>query len=146
MFKVIATKSAVTITLLLSTSLSPVIADDPVGTWLTQNSDAQIRVARCGASMCGTIVWIKDPVDSRTGQPPVDEKNPNPSMRNRPLVGLRIFAMIGDGDGNWSGGIYNADDGQTYRGRIMLRGPEQLEVQGCAGIFCGSETWRKVGR
>lgn len=124
----------------------PASAADPSGTWLTQDGDGRIRVAKCGTHMCGTIVWTKDPVDARTGRPALDEKNPDPSKRNRKILGLRIFAMEADSEGNWAGGIYNADDGQTYRGRITLRSPQQLEVQGCAGAFCGSEMWTRVGR
>jgi uncharacterized protein (DUF2147 family) len=127
-------------------ALAPASAAEPTGSWLVQNQDAKIRVARCGKSLCGTIVWIKDAIDPRTGQPPVDDKNPDPGKRNRKILGLRIFAMASDGNGSWAGGIYNSDDGQTYNGRLVLRSAEQLEVQGCAGAFCGSETWTKAGR
>jgi uncharacterized protein (DUF2147 family) len=125
---------------------APARAAEPTGTWLTQRSDAQIRVARCGPSMCGTVVWLRNEVDARTGQPPVDSRNPNPSMRNRKILGLRIFAMASDGNGGWAGGIYNAEDGQTYAGRLVLRDPYRLEVHGCAGPLCGSETWTRAGR
>jgi uncharacterized protein (DUF2147 family) len=119
---------------------------DPSGTWLTQNGDAHIRVAKCGAGICGTIVWLRDPINTQTGQPQVDDKNPNPAQRNRKIVGIRIFSMAPEGGGSYAGGIYNADDGQTYQGKIVLRSTAQLEVQGCAGPFCGSERWSKVGR
>jgi uncharacterized protein (DUF2147 family) len=138
--------ASVIIALCFGVASTPASATDPTGTWLTRAGDGRIRVAKCGTQMCGTIVWIKDPVDARTGRPPVDEKNPDPSKRNRKILGLRIFAMALDGNGNWTGGIYNAEDGQTYRGRITRRSADQLEVQGCAGIFCGSETWSLVGR
>jgi uncharacterized protein (DUF2147 family) len=138
--------TAVILTLISGMALTPANAAEPTGTWLTQNRDAQIRVARCGQAVCGTIVWIKDPVDAQTGQPPVDNRNPDPSKRNRKIVGLRIFAMASDGNGGWAGGIYNADDGQTYAGKLVMRSAEQLEVQGCAGPMCGSETWTKARR
>jgi len=121
-------------------------AAEPTGTWLTQNADARIRIAHCGKAMCGTVIWLKDPIDAATGKPPVDSKNPDASKRNRKILGLRIFAMTADAQGNWSGAIYNSDDGQNYAGKLVLRGPTQIEVQGCAGALCGSETWRKVGR
>jgi uncharacterized protein (DUF2147 family) len=125
---------------------SPAHAAEPTGTWLTQRGNAQIRVARCGATMCGTVVWLRNAVDARTGQPPVDSRNPDPNMRNRKILGLRIFAMASDGNGGWAGGIYNAEDGQTYAGRLVLRDPYRLEVHGCAGPLCGSETWSRSGR
>lgn len=120
-------------------------AAEPTGTWLTQKRDAQIRVSRCGHALCGTIVWIKNAIDPKTGKPPVDEENPDPRLRHRPILGLRIFAMTRH-DNRWIGQIYNSDDGQSYAGKITLRGPNSLQVQGCAGVICGSETWHRVGR
>jgi uncharacterized protein (DUF2147 family) len=125
---------------------APTRAAEPTGLWLTQKADARIRVARCGKELCGTVVWIKDAIDSATGRPPVDDKNPDPAKRNRKIVGLRIFAMQADGQGNWAGGIYNLDDGQTYAGKLSLRGANELQVNGCAGVLCGGEVWRKVAR
>jgi len=136
---------AAAIIALLTGAVFPASAD-PSGMWLTQAGDGRIRVAKCGTHLCGTVAWAKDATDARTGQPAVDEKNPDPSKRNRKILGLRIFVMQVDSEGNWAGGIYNADDGQTYRGKLLLRSPQQLEVQGCAGAFCGSETWTRVGR
>src|SRR5581483_11360458 len=94
-------------------------AAEPTGTWLTQKGDARIRVARCGKALCGTIVWIKDAVDPQTGKPPLDDQNPDPAKRNRRIVGLRIFTMVADAQGGWSGSIYNSDNGQTYTGNLL---------------------------
>jgi uncharacterized protein (DUF2147 family) len=127
-------------------TLSAASAADPTGTWLTQQGDARVRVAKCGSGMCGTIVWLREPIDPRTGKAQVDDKNSNPALRNRKIIGLRIFSMAPDGSGGFAGSIYNADDGQTYRSKIVLRSAAQLEVQGCAGPLCGSEQWRRVGR
>jgi uncharacterized protein (DUF2147 family) len=119
-------------------------AADPSGTWLTQAGDARIRIARCGGNVCGTIVWLKDPIDPMTGKPQVDDKNPNPKLQNRRIIGLRIFSMAPEPSGSWSGLLYNADDGQSYKASVAATGPTQLEVRGCAGPFCGSETWSRV--
>lgn len=140
--RLVAAASAI---LLLSASLGPASAN-PTGTWLTQNGDARIGVAACGNSICGTVVWLRDKIDRATGKPPVDHKNPDPSRRNRPILGLRIFAMAPHAMGGWAGPIYNADDGKTYEGRIFLRSPSQLEVGGCAGGLCGAEMWSRAGR
>ena len=136
----------VTLALMFGFMIAPANAADPTGTWLTQNADARIRVTRCGNNMCGTVVWLKDTIDAQTGKPPVDDKNPDQSMRNRKILGLVIFTMASDGNGGWAGGIYNSDDGQTYKGKLVLRSAKQLEVQGCAGAFCGSETWSNAMR
>ncbi len=119
-------------------------AEEIIGTWLTANSDAHIRVAKCGKSLCGSVAWLRDAIDAQTGQPLVDTKNPNPTMRSRKILGIRIFVMDQDNTGAWVGGIYNSDDGQTYKGRLAPRGEDELEVQGCAGPLCGSEVWTRT--
>lgn len=141
-----AIRAAAVAALLLGLAPATAYAADPTGTWLTQKGDARIHIAHCGKALCGTVVGLRDPIDRATGKPGVDDQNPNPRLRHRRIIGLRIFAMTPDGQGGWSGGIYNSDDGQTYRGKLVLRGPGELEVNGCAGALCGNELWRKVGR
>ena len=123
---------------------APVRAEELIGTWLTQQADAHIRVAKCGKAVCGNVVWLRDAIDPKTGQPPVDDKNPDPAKRKNKILGIRIFAMEQDNTGSWTGGIYNSDDGQTYKGRLVPRGENELEVQGCAGALCGSEVWTRA--
>jgi uncharacterized protein (DUF2147 family) len=125
-------------------AISAAQAAEPTGTWLTQNGDAQIRIAKCGTNMCGTIVWLKDTIDPMTGEAPIDMRNPDPSKRGRKIMGLRIFAMPPDSNGTYSGPIYSTDDGNTYPAKITLRPDEYLEIQGCSGSVCGKELWRKV--
>ncbi len=135
---------ATTLALTFGLVVAPAKAEDMTGTWLTAQGEAHIKLAMCNAKMCATIVWIKNPLDVKTGKPPVDDKNPDPSKRSRKLLGLRIFAMEQDANGAWTGLIYNADDGMMYRGRLSPRGDEELEVQGCAGTLCGSEVWTRI--
>ena len=136
--------AAVVLSLIFASAPAPATAEEYFGTWLTANSDAHIRVAKCGKAICGNVVWLKDPIDAKTGQPQADDKNPDPAKRKNKIVGSRIFAMEQDNTGSWTGGIYNSDDGQTYRGRLSPRGNDELEVQGCAGSLCGSEVWTRV--
>ena len=130
---------------LLTAAAGSAHAADPYGIWLTGDGQARIRVDRCGGNLCGTIVWLRQPIDAATGRPEVDDKNPDPRRRTRPILGLRIFSMAPTADGAWSGSIYNADDGQTYRASVTSRSPSTLTVRGCAGPFCGDDTWTRVG-
>jgi len=120
---------------------------DPTGTWLTQAGDAKVQVSRCGGGICGVIVWLRDPVDQATGRPAVDDKNPNPAMRRRPMIGLTLFhEMRPSGVSRWAGRIYNADDGGTYDSNIAMTGPNTLRVNGCVGAICSGETWTRTRR
>jgi uncharacterized protein (DUF2147 family) len=120
---------------------------DPSGIWLTQAGDAKVRVSRCGAQLCGVVVWLRDPTNPATGLPMVDDKNPNPALARRPMIGLPLFIdMRIAGPNKWSGHIYNADDGSTYVSNVSASGPDTLRVEGCMGAFCGGETWTRSGR
>src|SRR5437763_3837318 len=104
-------------------------AGEPVGVWLTQAGDARVKVSKCGNGICGVIVGLRDPIDSATGKPPVDDKNPNPALKKRPMIGLPLFSgMQPTGPGKWSGQIYNADDGSSYASNVSVMGADTLRV------------------
>jgi uncharacterized protein (DUF2147 family) len=117
------------------------------GIWLTQAGDAKVRVSKCAGGICGVVVWLRDPIDRATGKPAVDDKNPNPALARRPMIGLPLFmGMRPSGPDKWSGQIYNADDGSTYASNVSLAGPDTLRVEGCVGAFCGGESWTRSAR
>ena len=117
------------------------------GTWLTQAGDARVKISKCGGGICGHIVWLREPMDTATGQPATDSKNPNPALAKRSMIGLPLFSgMQPAGPNKWSGQIYNADDGNTYASSITVTSVETLRVEGCVGALCGGETWTRAGR
>ena len=117
------------------------------GTWLTQAGDARVKISKCGGGICGHIVWLREPMDTATGQPATDSKNPNPALAKRAMIGLPLFSgMEPSGPNKWSGQIYNADDGSTYASNVSVTGADSLRVEGCVGALCGGETWTRAGR
>src|SRR5260370_13980749 len=105
------------------------VGPDPSGIWLTQAGDAKIRVSKCGAGICGGVILLKDPINPATGKPQVDDKNPNPSLARRPIIGLPLFSgMHPSGPNRWAGQIYHADDGNNYASNISVSGPDALRV------------------
>jgi len=117
---------------------------DPAGVWLTQAGDAKVKVSKCGGGLCGTVVWLRQPIDPATAKPAIDDKNPNPALAKRPIMGLSLFSgMQPAGPNKWSGQIYNADDGNSYASNISVAGPDTLRVEGCIGALCGGETWSR---
>lgn len=120
---------------------------DPVGVWLTEKGDARVKVSKCGNGICGVIVGLKDPIDRATGQPQIDDKNPNPALQTRPVIGISLFiGMRPSGPSKWTGQIYNADDGGTYVSHVTHDGGDALRVEGCVGVICGGETWTRIAR
>jgi len=132
---------------LLAGSAAEAQMGDPSGTWLTQAGDAKVRVSKCGAQICGVVVWLREPTNPATGLPMVDDKNPNPALAKRPMIGLPLFTDVRiSGPNKWSGHIYNADDGGTYVSNISVSSPDTLRVEGCVGALCGGENWTRTGR
>jgi uncharacterized protein (DUF2147 family) len=117
------------------------------GIWLTQAGDAKVHVSKCGGGLCGVVVWLREPIDPATGKPAVDDKNPNPALARRPMIGLPLFSgMRPSGPNRWSGQIYNADDGNSYASNVSVAGPDTLRVEGCVGALCGGENWSRSSR
>ena len=123
-------------------------ADDlpPIeGTWLSGDGDGWIQIRVDGVGLSGTVKGSPNADDER---PDRDEKNPDPSLRDRPLTGLDLFAGFSyDGDGRWSGGtIYDPNSGKTYRCIITWVDSGTLKVRGYVGVpmLGRTETWIRV--
>ncbi len=120
------------------------LADDPSGTWRLDNGKVTVKVQQCGAEVCANIVALKEPT-YKDGTPKIDKYNKDPSLRSRPLLGLPVLSnMKSAGDNKWEGNIYNADDGRTYSATMTLTG-STMKLKGCvAGIFCKTNTFKKL--
>lgn len=120
------------------------LADDPSGTWRLDNGKITVKVTQCGGELCANIVALKEPT-YKDGTPKIDRHNENPALRKRPLMGLSVLSdMKPNGDNAWKGSIYNADDGKTYSATMSLNG-NTMKLKGCvAGIFCKTNTFKKL--
>jgi uncharacterized protein (DUF2147 family) len=118
---------------------SVALAAGPVGKWRVGDGGAIIALRACGAGLCGTI-------DAVPEKGAVDENNPNPAQRTRPLVGLPILSLQKSGDKQWSGTIYNAKDGQNYQASLTQVNETQLTLEGCVPgtNICGEDHWTKA--
>jgi uncharacterized protein (DUF2147 family) len=123
-----------------------------LGTWKTEMDESKVEIFPCGEKVCGTIVWLKNPnyLDSsegKVGTPIIDRHNPDKSLRNRPLIGLRILeGFTSEGDNTWGNGTcYDPKSGKTYRGKIHLAAPDRLELRGYIGIplFGRTSVWTR---
>ena len=119
--------AAIGVSLLALPALSTAAAADPSGTYLRDTGASRVRIAKCGAAYCGSIVWLKD-------------------ASGPAKVGQRIFYdMKPNGDNAWTGKAFNPEDGKTYSGKMSLSG-SKLTTAGCAlgGLVCRSVVWSKV--
>ena len=112
-------------------------ANDPSGIWVTQTGGSKVRITRCGAGYCGTLV--------STGGGELDTNNPDPTLRTRKLVGMQILDARSPTGGGFDGTLYNPKDGKTYSGSLTLRDANHVEVEGCVlRVLCKRQTWTRV--
>ncbi|MGZ8396118.1 MAG: DUF2147 domain-containing protein, partial [Rhodoplanes sp.] len=111
----------------------------PVGEWMVEDGEGQIRIEECGANLCGYVSTAKNPGEK-------DRKNPDPELRGRSVMGMPILIDMKPSGNRWNGRIYNAKDGKTYSANISLKSGDTLRVEGCAfgGLVCGGQTWSRV--
>ena len=112
------------------------------GAWATHEG-GEVSFYDCGEFLCGDITKLRPP-DAQT--PTKDIYNPDTSLRNRSLIGLRMFSELeADSDGEWSGGkLYNTMEGKEYKSKLELNDDGTLKMSGCMMFFCKTFIWTKV--
>ena len=125
-------------------------AATPVGLWYAEGGAAQVQISPCGTQLCGRVVWLRSPFDEN-GCDLRDRYNPEPALRDRPIVGLEVLRGLqdsGDGPSAWVGGtIYDPASGSTYRCSLQLETDNRLRLRGYLGIpiIGRTTTWIRVG-
>jgi len=111
---------------------------DPVGEWMVEKGYATIRIVDCNGQYWGVVASEQTPG--------IDKNNPDARLRSRPTLGMPVLMGMKPSKPNeWSGEIYNSQDGRTYSASISLVGPDILKVQGCVlGFLCGGENWTRI--
>ena len=114
---------------------------DVLGVWKVATGSALVEIKDCGdGTPCGTLVHINAP-DAATV---LDDKNPDPTLAKKPLLGSRMLWGFEAKKSKWSGGrIYDAESGKDYKSKIQLQDDGTLDVKGCVGPFCQSQTWTR---
>ena len=108
--------------------------DAALGQWRTQPDDngntGVVRIAPCGADVCGVLVAAYDGQGRRM-------ESPN--------VGKRIlWDMAPAGDGAYRGGkIWSPDRDKTYASKMQVTG-DRLSVSGCVLVICRDQTWTRL--
>jgi len=111
------------------------------GQWFTEYDRAVVRIAPCGALVCGTLI-ARGPGMPREGAPVFDRNNHDVSLRNRVLIGLVLLPDASAQGDHWHGNIYSPDDGRSYPANFNLARDGTLRVRGCWGFICRTQFWK----
>ncbi len=125
---------------------------DPRGRWITANGNLEVEVAPCGAALCGIVTQVLGNRsmgrDGETMQP----------VDTRPALGMTLlkdFVPSATGtDGTtptqWSGEIYNRENGKTYQCQMSLdataNGSSALLLHAYIGmpLFGKTQRWQRA--
>lgn len=112
-----------------------------LGYWST-NGGGVLHIDSCGANACITIVTI-----SQKAPGVIDARNPDPSLRTRPVCRLNIGTgfKLKDADHGEDGRIYDPENGKTYKSTITSAG-NVLTLRGYIGFKAlgRSQTWKRT--
>ena len=142
----IVMKFLVSLAIALSFLSNAALASSPEGNWVSEDGGTKVRISMCGGNkLCAKLIWLDQPIDPATGKPKTDKLNPDPAKRERPLIGLEVVhALAPSGPHTWSGQIYNADDGRTYKANLKVES-DIAKVKGCVlAVLCKSHTWTRA--
>lgn len=118
-------------------------ASPAIGLWKLDKNNVVIRIAPCGAALCGRIVSA----DKLKDRPNLKDKmNPDEALRGRAVRNLLVLSGFTGGPEKWTGGkIYDPDKGDTYKSEMALTDPDTLELKGCIlKPLCRTEVLTRV--
>ena len=132
--------------ILMLAPLASAFAQDVVGKWKLEDGTAIVEVYQQGDVYNGKIVWLQTPTEA-DGSPTVDDKNPDPKLRTRQVLGLNMLSNLKKGNGEYSGGsIYDPGNGKTYNCSMKVEG-DVLKVRGSLdkrGLIGRTMDWFRV--
>jgi uncharacterized protein (DUF2147 family) len=107
------------------------------GTWTNPSRSVIVRTGRCGAALCGRVIWASP-------------KARESAARNggvRQLVGLDVLrGYRPSGNGHWTGRAFVPDLGSEFESELVQTGPNEIQVQGCrfGGLVCKTQVWHRT--
>ena len=118
---------------------APVPAEAIVDRWRTADKIGLIEIFSQQGTYGGNVVGPLTPAR-------LDDRNPDPSLRHRPLLGIALLHGFRYDDRVWTGGtIYDPNSGKTYSCTLRLKAANALEVRGYVGLslFGRTELWTR---
>ncbi|MFZ9395107.1 MAG: DUF2147 domain-containing protein [Erythrobacter sp.] len=102
------------------------------GSWRADDGKSVIEFYPCGEAVCGRIArfLIEEPAGGAR-----DTKNPDKALRDRKLLGLRVFWSLTPGTARFKGKGYSPEDGRNFNAEIWREG-NRLKVKGCVLVLC----------
>lgn len=116
------------IALMIAGSLvAPAQADSPMGQWARGDGNAKVRIAKCGANICATNIWIK------------------PGTPSEKAGDVLVMTVKPVSDSQYAGSAYDPQRKMSYKITLILTG-NSMTTKGCllGGLLCKGVSWKKI--
>ena len=117
----------------VTVSPSTVNADLVCGKWMSTEKNLIVNVYRESGEYKAKVVWFLNTDKSKAMEEWTDQKNPDPALRNRKLIGLSILEDMDyiPKTKSWENGkIYDAKNGRHWSASARIDDKGQLKVTG----------------
>lgn len=107
-------------------TLASAMADSPNGHWARGDGNARVRIAPCGANLCATNTWIRNPGKERVGQ-------------------VLVMKVKKSAPGTWKGSAFDPQRKMNFSMNMNV-GKQNMTTRGCiaGGLICKSTTWTRL--
>lgn len=102
------------------------------GVWRSPGGNSIIKIADCGGSPCGTVVWA------------TDKAQKDSTKTTSQLVGTALLTDLHqDKKGHWQGKLFIPDKNMRVTAKIDRLSQAELKVSGCAAgkALCKAAVW-----
>jgi uncharacterized protein (DUF2147 family) len=121
--------------------MGAVPAEGQIGRWVTASGNLEVEIAPCEHAICGTVVKVlanQSMSQPEAAMPPADPQA---------ALGMKILTgFVPSGSAEWSGEIYNRENGKTYSCVMTLTGQDELKVRPYVvlPLFGKTQVWHRV--
>lgn len=108
-------------------------AEKVCGKWQLNGEKLIVQVYKEGNEFKAKIVWFDDHDDTKEMDYWTDEKNPDPALRNRKLLGMNVLEKLtySPETNSWEDGmIYDAKHGRHWNSSAYIDNTGMLKVKG----------------
>jgi|SRR5512141_1725206 uncharacterized protein (DUF2147 family) len=106
------------------------------GQWTNPKRSVVVKVTRCGAAYCGTVIEASEKAKAKA------RKGGTPN-----LVGTQILTGLKPiGDGRFRGRAFVPKRNVHATATVRQLGDDAMQVQGCilGGLLCDNERWTRI--
>ncbi|TWR28740.1 DUF2147 domain-containing protein [Mucilaginibacter achroorhodeus] len=103
------------------------------GKWISEDKDLIIQVSKDNLEYHAKIVWFDDRDESMQLDDHFDRLNPDPTLRNRKIVGMEVLEKLqyAPNTNTWENGvIYDAKHGRLWNSCAYINSKGELKVKG----------------